>query len=84
MKRAIAALLALVLALGAVVPTWAEETEEESTAPQATGETYDAGEDTAAPMMMLAAQSAAATAASTGLDCTKGVAAGKIEEKFAD
>lgn len=60
MKRAIAALLALVLALGAVVPTWAEETEEESTAPQATGETYDAGEDTAAPMMMLAAQSAAA------------------------
>lgn len=65
MKRAIAALLALVLALGAVVPTWAEETEEESTAPQATGETYDAGEDTAAPMMMLAAQSAAATAVST-------------------
>lgn len=60
MKRAIAALLALVLALGAVVPTWAEETEEESTAPQATGETYDVGEDTAAPMMMLAAQSAAA------------------------
>lgn len=65
MKRAIAALLALVLALGAVVPTWAEETEEESTAPQATGETYDAGEDTAAPMMMLAARGAAATAAST-------------------
>ena len=65
MKRAIAVLLALVLALGAVVPIWAEETEEESTAPQATGETYDAGEDTAAPMMMLAAQSAAATAAST-------------------
>lgn len=84
MKRAIAALLALVLALGVVAPTWAEETEEESTAPQATGETYDAGEDTAAPMMMLAAQSAAATAVSTGLDCTKGVAAGKIEEKFAD
>lgn len=82
MKRAIAALLALVLALGAVVPTWAEETEEESTAPQATGETYDAGEDTAAPMMMLAARGAAATAASTGLDCTKGVAAGKIKEKF--
>lgn len=26
MKRAIAALLALVLALGVVVPTWAEET----------------------------------------------------------
>lgn len=65
MKRAIAALLALVLALGVVAPTWAEETEEESTAPQATGETYDAGEDTAAPMMMLAAQSAAATAVST-------------------
>ncbi len=65
MKRAMAALLALVLALGAVVPTWAEETEEESTAPQATGETYDAGEDTAAPMMMLAARGAAATAAST-------------------
>lgn len=84
MKRAIAALLALVLALGAVVPTWAEETEEESTAPQATGETYDAGEDTAAPMMMLAARGAAATAASTGLDCTKGVAAGKIKEKFTD
>ena len=60
MKRAIAALLALVLALGVVVPTWAEETEEESTAPQATGETYDAGEDTAAPMMMLAARGAAA------------------------
>lgn len=84
MKRAIAAMLVLVLSLGVVAPTWAEETGEEDVVLQATGETYDAGEDTVAPMMMLAARGAAATAASTGLDCTKGVAAGKIEEKFAD
>lgn len=84
MKRAIAAMLALVLSLGVVAPTWAEETGEEDVVLQATGETYDAGEDTAAPMMMLAARGAAATAASTGLDCTKGVAAGKIKEKFTD
>ena len=60
MKRAIAVMLALVLSLGVVAPTWAEETGEEDVVLQATGETYDAGEDTAAPMMMLAAQSVAA------------------------
>lgn len=60
MKRAIAAMLALVLSLGVVAPTWAEETGEEDVVLQATGETYDAGEDTAAPMMMLAARGAAA------------------------
>ncbi len=67
-RRVVSVLLALVLALGVIVPAWAEGVEEENIALQTTDETYIACEDTAAPMMLLAANNATSSVASTRAD----------------